>query len=96
MSMQEPANHYRLGLKLGTYCDNAAGPVFSQGQKPLLCPFACDTLQNNTDITQTDTHFYVITTYFTLLLYSLFFFFFSNRMFCYVESVFFCLQIFLI
>jgi len=23
MSMQEPANHYRLGLKLGTYCDNA-------------------------------------------------------------------------
>ena len=26
MSMQEPANHYRLGLKLGTYCDNASGP----------------------------------------------------------------------
>jgi len=25
MSMQEPANHYRLGLKLGTYCDNAPG-----------------------------------------------------------------------
>ena len=23
MSVQEPASHYRLGLKLGTYCDNA-------------------------------------------------------------------------
>jgi len=27
MSMQEPANHYRLGLKLGTYCDNADRPA---------------------------------------------------------------------
>ena len=28
MSMQEPANHYRLGLKLGTYCDNAYRNVY--------------------------------------------------------------------
>jgi len=30
MSMQEPANHYRLGLKWGTYCDNAAGPGLAE------------------------------------------------------------------
>jgi len=27
MSMQEPANHYRLGLKRGMYCDNADRPM---------------------------------------------------------------------
>jgi len=32
MQLQEPANHYRLGLKLGTYCDNAPGAAVQLGR----------------------------------------------------------------
>ena len=36
MSMQEPANHYRLGLKLGTNCDNASRAPRRLGAPPSL------------------------------------------------------------